>query len=159
MDLDTRRILAQFSRLARLRACSAEAIANAQKMGWPYAGLNDTQRLFVALLSAEVRDTAMGAFRQFGVGSVENAPQTRGREIEAFLALDIDAQMAEIAGFYAESAEFTGTTAELMAAGRLAAVDAIIASATEMMDRAVRVLEQDETVSGRAISHGPLWYK
>lgn len=143
MDLDIQRIQQQHQRMLAIVERAQTTIKNAQKMGFPYQGLNDTQRTFIAILAAQGRDVACAACKQLGL------------ELKSDIAFD----PAVVEEFFRESAALVGTSASCMEGARINAIDALLETATGLVARAERVLEQDETMRGEPIVHGELWYK
>lgn len=144
MNLDMSRIKSQLRVLQSILDRAQSVIKNSQSRNFPYQGLNDSLRIFCAILAANARDLATAAPKQYGV---------------ALNAAGSESLADDIARFFAESAEHVGTDESSMAVARLAAVDALISTASDLVSRAERVLEQDESIGGQPLAKSPLWYK
>ncbi len=145
MDLGIQDIENLKQRLLNLRSRAEQAIANSQNQNdFPYVTLNHAQRIFAAVLAAQVRDTAQAACKHLGL------------ELNTTPAAE---QMEKIATFFSQSASWIGTTPSAMESGRISAVEALIDWATQLIGRAERVLEKDETMSGQRLIHSELWEK
>jgi len=128
----------------RVNARAQAVITNAQSKNWPYSSVSHSTKIFCAILAAQARDLAERATKQVGLELKEAQADDRAATIETFLG---------------ESAALTGTDFSSMATARLAAQDALTKLACDLVARAERVLEGDETLSGQEIVHGALYDK
>ncbi len=128
----------------RVLARAQEVIANAQSKEFPYSSVNHSTRIFCAILAAQARELAERATKQVGIVLADGEGEDRAAVVEAFLA---------------DSAAHVGTDVESMTTARLGAQEALTKLACDLVARAERVLEGDETIAGQEIVHGALWYK
>lgn len=144
MNIDLSKIDGRLQQAVGITARAREVIANAQSKNWPYTNLPHSTRIFVAILAAQARDMAERAAKQVGL-EIKNA--------------SADDRAATIEKFFTDSAAHVDTDVVSMADARVAAQAALIETAFELVARAERVIRGDETLSGRAITHGALWDK
>lgn len=144
MDIDISKVNGQVSRLVDVTTRAQTVIDSAKNGQWPYSGLNQTTRIFCALLATQARDLAIETARKLGIALGEDDDAARKSKVETFLK---------------ESARFIATDPDSNATARIAAVDALLQTSVELVARAERVLEQDESLSGQPIRHGALWDK
>ncbi|MDZ4833853.1 MAG: hypothetical protein SGJ27_08745 [Candidatus Melainabacteria bacterium] len=128
----------------RVVARAEAVIANAQSHDFPYAGLNHATRIFCAILATQARELAERATRQVGLVLKDAQDEDRAATVEAF---------------FNDSAAHVDTDVSSMATARLAAQKAFTKMAVDLVGRAELVLEQEQTLDGRQITHGALWYK
>jgi len=144
MDIDFGRIDSQLNQLRNVAERAETVIKNSQSFAFPYTALNHAHRIFCAILAAQAKELAERAAKQVGL------------ELKASESED---RQSVIAKFLSESAEWTGTDSDSMTVARVNAQESLLKVAQDMVARAERVLERDETMSGQPISHGPLWDK
>lgn len=144
MNTEMAKIDGCISQALRVNARAQAVIANAQSKSWPYSSLSHPIRIFSAILAAQARDLAERATKQVGLELKNAQADDRATAVEQFLS---------------ESAALTGTDFVSMATARLAAQDALTKLAGDLVARAERVLEGDETLDGREIVHGELYDK
>jgi len=143
MNIDTARIDGRVRQAVSVTERAAAVIANAQSQKWPYSSVSHPVRIFSAIIATQARELAERATKQVGL-DITSAAEGRAETV---------------AKFFTDSAEHVGTHVEAMASARMAALDALVAMASDTVARAERVLEGDETLSGRPIAHGALWDK
>ena len=144
MDIDINKVNGLVRQLEGVTSRAKTVIDSAKKAQWPYAGLNHAQRIFCALLASQASDLAIETGKKLGLSIGQDEEQTRLARVETFVR---------------ESARFIDTDPDSNATARIAAVGALCQAATELVARAERVLEQDESLSGQPIRHGALWDK
>ncbi|MBZ0185368.1 MAG: hypothetical protein K8F91_03875 [Candidatus Obscuribacterales bacterium] len=144
MNIDLNRIQGQLRLLQSIVERAQTVIKSSQSRAFPYQGLNDTQRIFCAILAAQARDLANSGAKQFGVTLCQYDPETLS---------------AAVTKFFSDSADHVGTDPVCMEGARMAAGDALIKTASELVARSERVLEHDETIGGQRLVKGPLWDK
>lgn len=144
MDIEIAKIDGCIAQATRAVARAEAVIANAQSKQFPYAGIDHSTRIFCAILAAQARELAERATKQVGLVLKDAKSDDRAATIEAF---------------FSDSAAHVDTSIAAMSTARLAAQDALTKMACDLVGRAERVLEGDETVDGREITHGSLWYK
>jgi len=152
MDLDKARI-AGFVRQARsVYERSSQLVKDAQSKLYPYNHLNDAQRIFVATVAIEARETAHRALEQVGLHAVCDiascdkllAHNDFGPTIESYMR---------------QASRFIATHPELLLSARLNISQLYLRNASELLARAHGVLEGDESISGQKIGRSPLWNK
>lgn len=152
MDLDKVRI-AGFARQARSvyeRAC--ELVKNAQSKLYPYNHLNDAQRIFVATVATQARDTAHRALEQVGLHAVCDVAS-----VDKLLADDDFGPTIE--SYMRQASRFIATHPELLLSARLNICQLYLRTASELMSRAEGVLKGTESISGQKIGRSGLWDK
>lgn len=144
MDIDINKVNGLVRQLEGVTSRAKTVIDSAKKGQWPYAGLNHAQRIFCAMLASQGSDLAIEAGKKLGLSIGQDEEQTRLARVETFVR---------------ESARFIDTDPDSNATARIAAVSALAEAAADLVARAERVLEQDESLSGQPIRHGALWDK
>lgn len=144
MDIDINKVNALVRILEQVTSRAKTVIDKAKKAPWPYTGLNHAQRIFCAMLASSGSDLAIEAGKKLGLSIGQDEEATRQSRVETFVR---------------ESARFIDTDPDSNATARIAAVSALAEAAADLVARAERVLEQDESLSGQPIRHGALWDK
>ncbi len=121
--------------LARARAVvlrASEVVAKAQTDKHPYCILDDSVRIYAAILATQARELAERASKQVGVtDKVSDADR-----------LDV------VYDFFADSAAHVGTRPVQMQAARTAALRVLVDMSETVIAQAERVIERDESIDG-----------
>lgn len=120
------------SRTSEVRLRASEVIAKAQTASHPYCILDDPVRIYAAILASQARDLAERAAKQVGITDK---------------VADAD-RVDTVYNFFADSAAHIGTKPFQMQAARLAALRVLVDMSEELIARAQRVIESDETIDG-----------
>lgn len=144
MNIDIRAVDERVRQSQALAVRIEAVIRNAQSKQFPYSGLDHPTRIFAAILAAQGRELVERGLKQVGLDAKDAESAERSDKVVAFIA---------------ESAQFTGTDSQSMGTARVAAMNTLFSLALDMVARAERVLEQEESIDGREIRHGALWHK
>ncbi len=143
-NIEIAKIDGGIAQAVRVVARADAVIANAQSKKFPYSGLDHSTRIFCAILAAQARELAERATKQVGLTLKDAQSDDRAAAIEAF---------------FSDSAAHVDTNFVAMATARIAAQDALTKMAIDIVNRAELVLDGEQTIDGREIVHGDLWYK
>ncbi len=152
MDLDKARI-AGFARQARsIYERSAQLVKDAQSKFYPYNHLNDAQRIFVATVATEARETAHRALEQVGLHAICDIAS-----VDKLLADNDFGPVVE--SYMRQASRFIATHPELLLSARMNISQLYLRTASDLINRAHGVLEGKESISGQQIGRSGLWDK
>lgn len=152
MDLDKARI-AGYARQARaVYERAGQLVKDAQSKLYPYNHLNDAQRIFVATVATEARETAHRALEQVGLHAICNIASVDKMLADNDFGPQIESYMRQVSRFIA-------THPELLLSARLNICQLYMRSANDLINRASAVLEGTESISGQKIGRSGLWDK
>ncbi|MBX9694066.1 MAG: hypothetical protein K2Z81_16905 [Cyanobacteria bacterium] len=140
MSVDLRSSNAKIDRASAILTRARSVIANSQSKSWPYDVLNHETRIYCAILAAQARDLALRALSQLGLKA----------------ETPVEAREEQAAQFVSASADYVSTDPISMLSARVAALSVLVEMAHDLIAKAERVLEGNETVGGAAIVHTDL---
>lgn len=152
MDLDNAKV-AGFARHARsVYERANQLVKDAQCKSFPHNHLNDAQRIFVATVATQARETAHRAMEQIGLHAICDIAA-----VDKLLA-DNDFGPA-IESYMRNAARFIATHPELFLSARLNICQLYLRTASDFLNRADGVLEGTESISGQKIGRSKLFDK